>query len=288
MPPLTPIVKNLLIANVAVFAILALMPLLGLGYQAAELGDFLALHYPTSDRFHPVQIVSHFFMHGGLMHIGFNMFGLVMFGPLLESRYGPGRFLFLYLASAMGAVALHFGYTYWDIQQSELALIAFQETPSLATFNEFFDGVRIDGLVMDNGQRLVTVIDNLRNDLALNRVEEAQLQGAAIMQEYVDFQGSTPMVGASGALYGIVAAFAILYPDFKLMLIFLPIPIKARYFVPILLAIDLFLGIMDYGWDNIAHFAHLGGAIVGGSLAFYWYKTDPPAGAQRWDQGVPR
>ena len=288
MPPLTPIVKNLLIANIAVFAILALMPLLGLGYQAAELSDFLALHYPTSDRFHPVQIVTHFFMHGGLTHIFFNMFGLVMFGPLLEARYGGQRFLFLYLVAAMGAVALHFGYTYYEIEQARSALVAFQEAPSLANFNDFFDGVRTDGLVMDNGQRVATVVDDIRNDLALNRVGDAQVDGAVLMQEFIDFQGSTPMVGASGALYGVVAAFAILYPDFKLMLIFLPIPIKARYFVPILLAVDLFLGIMDYSWDPIAHFAHLGGAIAGGLLAYYWYKTDPPAGAQRWDQGVPR
>ncbi|NJB86209.1 membrane associated rhomboid family serine protease [Lewinella marina] len=288
MPPLTPVVKNLLIINVAVFAILFLLPYLGI--DTRELSDFLALHYPTSDRFHPIQLVSHFFVHGGLAHIFFNMFGLVMFGPLLEARYGSKRFLFLYLAAAAGAVALHFGYTWWQVDRMQDIVTAFQSQPSLANFNAFFDSVNTRDLYMDDGTRLSAVIANIQNELVLGgaNAEQTLRDGVGMMQEYIDFKTSVPMVGASGALYGVVAAFAILYPDFKLMLIFLPVPIRARYFVPVLLAVDLFLGIMEYSWDPIAHFAHLGGAIAGGVLAYLWYRTDPPAGAQRWDRGVPR
>lgn len=281
MPPLTPVVKNLLFLNIIVFALAWAAP----QFLGVDLGGLLALYYPTSEDFLPVQLLTHFFMHGGLTHIFFNMFGLVMFGPLLEHRYGPQRFLFLYLFSAMTAVALHFGYTYFQIQHYENLLAAFREAPSLGAFTEFFSSINTDGLVMDNGQRVTTVISTLENDIALGReVNDRLAEAGGLMEEYVDYMDEIPMVGASGALYGVVAAFAILYPDFKLMLIFLPIPIRARYFVPIILAGDLFLGIMNYSWDPIAHFAHLGGAIGGGLLAYIWYKSDPPAGAQRWDR----
>ncbi len=288
MPPLTPVVKNLLLINVAVFAILFLLPYVGV--DTRELSDYLALHYPASDRFHPIQLVSHFFVHGGLTHIFFNMFGLIMFGPLLEARYGGQRFLILYLVAAAGAVALHFGYTWFQVNQLEDYIAAFRNSPTLTNFNAFFNSVNTKELLMDNGTPVSTVVANIQNELVLNNgnPEQTLRDGVGMMQEFVDFKISVPMVGASGALYGVVAAFAILYPDFKLMLIFLPIPIRARYFVPILLAVDLFLGIMEYSWDPIAHFAHLGGAVAGGLLAYYWYRTDPPAGARRWDGGVHR
>ena len=288
MPPLTPIVKNLLIINVVIFAIIFLLPYLGI--DTRELADYLALHYPTSERFHPIQLVSHFFVHGGLTHIFFNMFGLVMFGPLLEARYGPKRFLILYLAAAAGAVALHFGFTWFQVGQLQAQLQAFQQDPSLASFNDFFGGLNTKELSMDNGERVSAVVAQLQNDLVLQTSDPAQVtrNSIGLMEEYIDYQQSIPMVGASGAIYGIVGAFAILYPDFKLMLIFLPIPVRARYFVPIALVVEIFLGIMQYSWDPIAHWAHIGGAVTGGLLAYLWYKSDPPAGAQRWDRGVPR
>ena len=288
MPPLTPIVKNLLIINVAVFAILFLLP--NLGIPMGEWSDFLALHYPTSERFHPIQLVTHFFVHGGLTHIFFNMFGLFMFGPLLEMRYGPRRFLILYLAAAAGAVALHFGFTWFELHQMQDQLQAFQQDPTLAHFNDFFGRLNTKGLTMDNGERVSAVVANIQNELVLRTGDPAQAtrNGIGMMQEYIDYQTNIPMVGASGAIYGIVGAFAILYPDFKLALIFLPIPVKARYFVPVILAVEVFLGIMQFSWDPIAHWAHIGGALTGGLLAYIWYRTDPPAGAQRWDRGVPR
>lgn len=288
MPPLTPVVKNLLIINVAIFALIFLGSYLGLP-TAAWAQDF-ALYYPTSENFRPIQLVTHFFMHGGLTHIFFNMFGLYMFGPLLEVRYGPKRFLILYLLAAAGAVLLHFGYTWFQINTLQEMLASFEANPTLANFNDFFKGIDTKSLTMDNGQRVSTLVAELQNALVLKIEDPTQTlrNSIGIMKEYIDFKASVPMVGASGAIYGIVAAFAILYPDFKLMLIFLPIPIKARYFVPVLLIVEIFLGIMEYSWDPIAHWAHLGGALFGGLLAFIWYKTEPPAGAQRWDRGVPR
>ncbi len=285
---MTPLVKNLLIINVVVFALLNLLPYLGI--PTAGMSSYLALHYPTSEAFHPIQLVSHFFVHGGLTHIFFNMFGLVMFGPLLERRYGGQRFLILYLVAAAGAVALHFGWTWYEIHSMEAIVDNFRSNPTLSAFNDFFSSVDTKSLTMDDGTPVSQVVGDIKTELTLNSDDPDRVRQDAVimMQEYIEFKTNVPMVGASGALYGVVAAFAILYPSFPLMLIFLPIPIRAKFFVPILLAVDLFLGVMQFSWDPIAHFAHLGGALAGGLLAFIWYKTDPPAGAQRWDRGVPR
>ena len=286
MPPLTPVVKNLLIINVAVFAVLNLLPYLGIDTTA--IANYLALYYPGSDKFHPVQLVTHFFMHGGLTHLFFNMFGLFMFGPLIERRYGPQRFLLLYLLAAAGAVLLHFGYTYYEFWRLDRLLEAFRNDPTLAHFEQFWKHTRPEGLKLDDGKTLIREIADLQNQLVLQTEDPAVTlrNTLGIMQEFVDYRandGAIAMVGASGAIYGIVAAFAILYPDFPLMLIFLPVPIKARYFVPILLVVEIFLGVMQFSWDPIAHWAHLGGALLGGLLTYFWYRRDPPAGARRWN-----
>lgn len=288
MPPMTPLVKNLLIINVVVFALLNLLPYLGI--PTGGMSAYLALHYPTSESFHPIQLVSHFFVHGGLTHIFFNMFGLVMFGPLLERRYGGQRFLILYLVAAAGAVALHFGWTWYEINSMENIVENFRSNPTLSAFSDFFASIDTKSLTMDDGTPVSQVVGDIKTELTLNSDDPERIRQDAVimMQEYIEFKTNVPMVGASGALYGVVAAFAILYPSFPLMLIFLPIPIRAKIFVPILLAVDLFLGVMQFSWDPIAHFAHLGGALAGGLLAYIWYKADPPAGAQRWDGGVPR
>ena len=288
MPPLTPVVKNLIIINVVVFAALYLLPYLGI--DTGNLADNLALRYPTSDDFRPYQLVSHFFVHGGLTHIFLNMFGLYMFGPLVERRYGSQRFLLLYLVAAAGAVALHFGWTWYEIHSLDNILADFRTQPGLASFEQFFAHIDTKSLSLDNGTPVSRVVGEIKSDLVLQSADRAAAQQYAevIMQDYLDFKVSVPMVGASGAIYGIVAAFAILHPNLPLMLIFLPIPIKAKIFVPLVLLVDLVMGVMQFSWDPVAHFAHLGGALAGGLLAYLWYRTDPPAGTQRWDRGVPR
>lgn len=282
MPPLTPIVRSLLIINVVVFALMYFIG--GQIYDPNSWYSYLALHHPRSDLFEPIQLVSHVFMHGGLTHIFFNMFGLVMFGPILEARFGGQRFLILYGMAAVGAFALHLGYAGFEIGQFEGMLEAFRAEPSLQNFNAFFDKVPVEALRLENGESLSSIVEELQGDLAMNKdLERTAAQGAAAMQEYVNYLPDIPVVGASGAIYGIVAAFAIFYPDFKLALIFLPIPFKAKYFVPVLLIIELVLGVIQPAWDPLAHFAHLGGAIVGGLIAFYWKRTSLPPGVRRWD-----
>lgn len=250
---LTPVVKQLLIINVLVFLASMLM-----GTNA------LALYYPASPNFQPYQIVSHFFMHAGIGHIFFNMFALVMFGSALEALWGPKKFLFFYFFCAIGAAAIHTGYNYFHFSQLQEAIEAFRASPSMATFYDFFDRVQVE-LIPERVNQI---------ERALNAGNAEQVVGpvADQMTEVVKEQMNIPVVGASGAIYGLLLGFGMLFPNAELMLIFFPVPIKAKYFIPVLMLGELFLGVNRFSWDNIAHFAHLGGALFGLILILYWRK----------------
>lgn len=284
---LTPVVKNLLILNIAFYVIVQIDLLAGqstFGGVEGYLGlqELLALHYPESPQFLPLQLVSHFFMHGGLMHIFFNMFALVMFGPPLEVNWGHRRFLFYYFVCAFGSAALHMTYTWWDMSQMQEAINAFAANPDLGIFNEYFSGVPLDQYRMEDGSSVSGLANEIRDAIQGGNTAYAKDQGSMLMSEWYETKRDIPMVGASGAIYGLLLAFGMYYPDYKLMLIFLPVPIKARYFIPILIVVELFLGFQRYSWDNIAHFAHLGGALIGFLLILYWRKFDPP-NLERWN-----
>lgn len=169
----------------------------------------LAMFFPTSDYFRPFQIVTHMFMHGDLMHLFFNMFALFMFGPPLESTWGPKRFLFFYLVTGFGALALYLFTQYLEVT---------------------YLGAHPKSINM-------------------------------------------PMLGASGAVFGLLAGFGTLFPNTVIQLLIPPIPIKAKYFVLIYAGIELFLGLGRFS-TGVAHFAHLGGALFGFLLIVYWRNTN--------------
>jgi membrane associated rhomboid family serine protease len=220
------VTKNLLLINVVMFVLAMAFP---------NVNGMLSLHYFESPLFEPYQIVTHFFMHASLGHIFFNMFALVMFGAQLEKIWGPQRFLFFYLFSAIGAFLLHMGVVWYELSDVPIDVIEFLKT----------EGAE----VISGGQNYV----------------DSYIGGLN-----AKFNGS--MVGASGAIMGLLAAFAFIFPNTELMLIFLPIPIKAKYFVPFYMLVELFLGVNNFQWDNIAHFAHLGGALFGIILVLIWRK----------------
>jgi rhomboid-like protein len=175
---------------------------------------------PTQ-KFLPYQVFTHMFSHGGISHILFNMFGLFMFGRILENFWGGKKFLLFYLLCGVGAAACHLGVQYFRSEQLLQAVLA------------------------NNGSD----ITKLSHALA-------------------------PAVGASGAIMGVLAGFAYLFPNTELYIMFIPIPVKAKWAVLGMTAIDLFGGVANMSGDNIAHFAHLGGAIVGFLLVYYWNKTN--------------
>lgn len=280
MLPLTPVIKVLVIVNVVVFALVALAD--GTA-QFANLSDLLALYYPTADQFAAYQLVTHFFMHASVTHLLMNMLGLYFLGPIVETRLGGQRFLTLYLLAAAGAVLLHFAYIWWQVQGAESELAAFVADPSLQLLNDFFRGVPLDGL-QENGRSVSSIVGNLQNQMAMGEPSaDVTTSAATLMRSYVVYLQSTPMVGASGAISGVVAAFAVFFPKEKLQLLFIPIGVPAAYMIGFFFLVDLVLGVLNLGFDNIAHFAHIGGAVTGAVLAFVWKKTTTPPWMRRID-----
>lgn len=194
----------------------------------------LALYFPDNEKFHYWQIITHMFMHGSIAHILFNMFALFSFGTPLEKSWQTPKFLLFYFATGFGAALIYTAANYYQ-------------------FNAIADQIMALGYNAENIQTILgsgLVDNNLINQLGKER-----------LLEFISIYNS-PVVGASGALYGVLVAFAISYPNTKLALIFLPVPISAKYFVPIIICGDLFFGITKYSIGNIAHFAHIGGALT--------------------------
>ncbi|SFC01633.1 rhomboid-like protein [Parapedobacter composti] len=194
------------------------------------------VYYPDSPFFKVWQVITYMFMHGGFTHIFFNMFALFMFGPVLEQILGSKRFLNFYLITGLGALLLQF-----IVQGIEVYEITGTVAASQWLRFDMLAGVvkgNHPGLSQDDFRKLVSIYN-------------------------------TPMVGASGAIYGLLIAFGYLFPNTPLMLIFFPVPIKAKYFIPVMIVIELFLGVSRAG-TSIAHFAHIGGALFGFLLIKLW------------------
>jgi membrane associated rhomboid family serine protease len=253
------VVKNLIIIN-------ALMLLATFVLQKAgiDLTEKLGLHYPGSDKFRLYQIITHMFMHGGIAHLFFNMFALWMFGRILENVWGPRRFLIYYFVTGLGAVALHTFVNYLEISSMQHAMVAFSNTPAPEILEKF-----VGKYLANPSQQLLNFISNWYDDP--NNVAFAS-EGQKVMDQVLRLKMDIPTVGASGAVFGVLLAFGMLFPNTQLMLLFPPIPIKAKYFVIAYGVIELYFGLTNSG-GNIAHFAHLGGMLFGFFLIKYWNKT---------------
>ena len=245
MQNITETVKHLLIINIIFF--IASLSFGDLVY------DLFALHYPSNSKFQYWQPLTHMFMHGDFGHIFFNMFGLYMFGTPIEQMWGKNKFIFFYLSTGFGAAVLQLGLYYYQIENISLLLNA--EGLNSYEINNFFESSDLSASIV-------------------NRIGRNNLISALSA-----FNGV--MVGASGALYGVLVAFAFLFPNARLMLLFPPIPIKAKVLVPLLILGDLFFGFSSYSIGPIAHFAHVGGAVTGLIMIWYWKKNQ--FDKNRWD-----
>lgn len=249
MNQITPVVKQLLIVNVILFVGTFLVP---------ELTSYFALYYPESPNFRIWQVITHMFMHGGVMHILFNMFALYSFGSVLEHYWGGKKFFLFYILCGLGAAVLHTAVNYW----------------------QFHDGL---GTLLANGFKKEEIIELLNQGMFDSRWQNVLPSGtfSGFVSSYLSVA-----VGASGAIYGLLVAFAFMFPNAGLSLIFLPVPVKAKYFVPGILVLDLILGFKGSsifgGGTGIAHFAHIGGALVGFLLMWLWKKNQ--FDQYRWDK----
>ncbi len=248
-----PVTKNLLLLNVAMFLLTLFFQYQGNGI---DLEGMLGAHYFGTPLFQPYQIVSHFFMHGGILHIFMNMYILVMFGSFLERLWGPRRYFVLYIASALGAYLLYSGVGF------------FQITELKATINNPHALAALNGYLTDAG-RNVTTEDVIQ--IAQRYGVNPGTQFNAFYQYTV--KSTVPMVGASGAIFGLLAAFAILFPNTELMLIFPPIPIKAKWLIGGYFVFEVYNSFQNNAGDNVAHLAHVGGAIVGAIIVLIWRRT---------------
>lgn len=269
-------VKNLLIANVLVF----------LAVQALGTNSDFALQTilfpPSEEKFQVWQLVTHAFRHDGFQHLAFNMLGLYFLGPMVEQRIGPKKFLTLYFVALAGAVIFHLASPTISIWQMQQAYDVFMADPSLENFNAFFSGRDLRALVYGN-QNAATAAGELEDLFAFGDYSgDVVAEASALMQQMMDYRRGAPMLGASGAVSGVAAAFAVLNPNTKLSPLFIPIGFPAKYFIPFLFLIDLVLGVLNLAGDNIAHFAHIGGAVFGALLAWYFVKTTVPPHMKRW------
>ena len=228
-----PITRNIIILNIVVFIAALVMP---------QLNDYLAAYFPLLPQFRSWQIVTHMFMHGSFMHILFNMFTLFSFGPILEQSLGEKKYLILYFLSGLGAFLL---YTLWNFLQYQNA------------YTELNDlGFNIQGYIADP--------ESFINTKVPLRVQE-------LVSEKINPVIFGRMVGASGAIFGVIAAFATLYPDSKIGIMFIPIPVKVKYVLPVIIIGSIALEVTG-NEGGIAHLAHVGGSIVGFILDKIWKK----------------
>lgn len=230
---LPPVVKNLLILNILIWGAMALSPVID-----RFLDRHLALYYFTSPAFSPVQIFTYMFLHGGFTHLFFNMFALAMFGRTIEMVMGSARFLFFYITCGICAAFVQLGV---------FAIYIHSLTSILPT--------DVVSMVQTEGLNLLRQGYNYTDP------------DCAALNAFIN----TPMVGASGAIYGVLLAFGFLFPNMPVYIFFVPVPIKAKWIVIGYFVIELLYGITGSA-DGVAHFAHLGGMIFGFLLLVYWKK----------------
>ena len=262
MMKMTETVKQLLIINIIFYV----------GSQfVASAYPLLSMFYPESNNFRFWQPITHMLMHApmpNLMHIVFNMFALVSFGSALEHFWGAKKFVFFYISCGLGAALLYTGVNYLQIHflLDEVASLNLSSTQIHTLLNADYSALFGSDKQMVEGP-IKTMLENARcTQEQFNTIQQA----ASISQGTV--------VGASGAVYGLLTAFAFMFPNAELALMFIPVPVKAKYFVPVIIGIDLFLGIkgnslFGSGGTGIAHFAHVGGALTGFIMMWYWKKN---------------
>jgi len=234
------VTKNLIIINVLFWAASAVLPKVGI-----HLESFLGLHYFASEHFNLSQLITYMFMHDphNFSHVFFNMFGVYMFGRVLEQVWGPKRFLIYYMVTGIGAAIMQEFVWYIDLRPFIAAIDNYNVSGDASVLSQYLN---IQQGITYSAETLVQAKDMVLNSMLT--------------------------VGASGSVFGILLGFGMLFPNAPLYLMFIPIPIKAKYMVIGYGLVELFAGVSSFSGDNVAHFAHLGGMLFGFFLIRYWKK----------------
>ncbi len=255
---LTPLVKQLLFINIGIAVVQMLMKL--------DLGEYFGLYFILSDDFKPYQFITYMFLHStqSIMHLFGNMFALFIFGPLLEQFLGQKKFLILYMVTGIGAGIFYTTVNYLEVVSIRNSVQSYVENPSSQDFNQ---------LIVDHNVYKPEFIYNFvdrysRNENDPRLIEESKELARGLYRYFGDYN----MVGASGAVFGILAAFALFFPNTELFLLFLPFPIKAKYLVGFYILYELYAEFQRAPGDNVAHLAHIGGALIAYFLVRVWKK----------------
>jgi|TARA_B100001146_G_scaffold29843_2_gene23313 membrane associated rhomboid family serine protease len=254
---LTPAAKNILIINGIIFI---LSDFVGLRSYIIE---SFGMRYFHSENFQPYQILTYMWVHGGFGHLFSNMFSVLIFAPILEKVWGSKKFLIYYLATGIGAGILYSGINYYENYSFEVKVKSYEQNPSPESFRK---------LVLNNSSEYYNQLYDFIDSYEQNPSSSNDNLSIAYANDLLKVKSDVPMVGASGAVFGILLAFAMLFPNMELMLLFLPIPVKAKYVVLVYGIYELWSEINRMPGDNVAHFAHLGGMLIGYLILKYWKR----------------
>ncbi len=253
---MTPIVRQLLLINVGLFC--------AQNWLGIDLISSLALRYVFSSAFRPYQFLTHLFVHANFNHLVGNMLSLLTFGPVLERTLASKRFFSFYLFTGIGAAALYAGTQYYELSKLEALYQAYLAQPNPKNFVTFLNHFPYS--TYNSFYAFITAFfEQPENSAYLAKSQ-------AIVSQLYKIKAEVPTVGASGAVFGILTAFALLFPNAILFLNFIPIPIKARYMVAIYGIHELYAGIIATPTDNVAHFAHLGGIFLAYFFIRWWKR----------------
>lgn len=248
-----PVVKNLLAINIILWlATLVLPGMLRRWGVELDLTDILGMHYWGSEKFNLAQLATYIFMHGGFNHVFFNMFAVFMFGSALESFWGSRKFLIYYLITGIGAGIIQ--QIFWTVEYQSLI------------------NVMNEAIAANSGSLLLPHEGELMKYFRITGL--SAFDAGAISQLKDMFMNLPITVGASGSVFGLLLAYGWLFPEARLMMLFIPVPIKARIFVAVYGVVELFLGVANFSGDNVAHFAHLGGMLFGVIMILLWKKKN--------------
>jgi membrane associated rhomboid family serine protease len=255
---LPPVVRYILIFNLVFF---------GLEILVDGFVSYSSLYYVNSTHFYPFQIVTYMFTHADIGHIFGNMLAVFFFGPLLERVWGPKRFLIFYLTVGVSVAVLYLGIQYGQVLQMEMGMNEYIANPNPDSFAHFFRHYA-PKYYEENLNNVQIFAENPTNPTNIkNSIEVVK----SVFFSFKSLNGQ--MLGASGAVFGILIAFAMLFPNTEMMLLFFPFPIKAKYFVTLYLAYEVWKLYERDPNDNVSHLGHVGGALIGFIIVKIWQRN---------------
>ncbi len=247
---LSPAAKNILIINGIIFI-----------FTSSFLIEEFGLRYILSDNFKPYQFLTYMWIHAGFGHLFSNMFAVIVFAPILERVWGSRKFFTFYLITGVGAGILYSGVNFYENYSLEKNVSEYQQNPTPENFRKF---------ILNNSKEYYNQLYDFISAFSENPNEEFIEESISISNTILKNNNDIPMVGASGAVFGILLAFAMLFPNMQLMLLFPPIPVKAKYLVLVYGFYELWSEFNRMPGDNVAHLAHLGGMLIAYMILRYW------------------